>query len=117
MGHSSHSFTADTYARLLSGVGKQAAEAADRLVHRKPREQSVSNTGAKTEITLPDEDQEGPLTCEDGRAPSGTRTPNPLKMVAGVSGQLVGSPDLAPDLRKHRSDAALGHRPFGGVSL
>ena len=45
MGHSSHSFTADTYAHLLSGVGKRAAEAADALIPRKPREQSVSRSG------------------------------------------------------------------------
>ncbi len=78
MGHSSHSFTADTYAHLLSGVGKRAAEAADALIPRKPREQSVSNSGSATAEAPSDEHRKGPLTCETSSAPSGTRTPNPL---------------------------------------
>ncbi len=45
LGHSSISITADTYAHLLGGVGKRAAEAADALVPRRPRDQSVTSTG------------------------------------------------------------------------
>ena len=45
MGHSSYSFTADTYAHLLAGAGKKAAEAADALVPRKLRDQSVTSIG------------------------------------------------------------------------
>lgn len=46
LGHSSIAITADTYSHLLAGVGKRAAEAADALVPRKPRDQSVTNGGS-----------------------------------------------------------------------
>ena len=38
LGHSSITLTADTYSHLLAGVGKKAAEAADALIVRMPRE-------------------------------------------------------------------------------
>jgi len=117
MGHSSYSFTADTYAHLLAGAGKQAAEAADALIPRKPSDQSVTSSESETKMTPPDGDGEGVLTCRYGCAPSGTRTPNPLKSAAGF---LVSSwealircltcANTAPTL-------ARGHRPFGGLSL
>jgi len=66
MGHSSYSFTADTYAHLLAGAGKKAAEAADALVPRTLSDQSVTSSGSDTETARPDDDREGPLTCEDG---------------------------------------------------
>ena len=78
MGHSSYSFTADTYAHLLAGAGKKAAEAADALIPRKPSDQSVTSSESGTKTTPPDGAGEGVLTCGDGCAPSGTRTPNPL---------------------------------------
>lgn len=44
LGHSSITITADTYAHLLDGVGRQAAEAADAVVPRRrdgrPRRQA-----------------------------------------------------------------------------
>ena len=107
MGHSSYSFTADTYAHLLAGAGKKAAEAADALIPRKPSDQSVTSSESETKTTPSDDDPEGPLSCEDGRAPSGTRTPNPLNMDApfarpwrwrwyfGTFGAFLGSAVLA----------------------
>jgi hypothetical protein len=78
LGHSSITLTADTYSHLLAGVGRKAADAADALIVRKPREQSVSNVVADTDGGPTNENVGRPLTCEDGCAPSGTRTPNPL---------------------------------------
>ncbi len=78
LGHSSITLTADTYSHLLAGVGRKAAAAADALIVRKPRDQSVTRSGADTGMPRPDDDLGGPLTCDDGCAPSGTRTPNPL---------------------------------------
>ena len=49
LGHSSHSFTADTYAHLLAGVGKRAADAADALVPRRLRDQSVTSRAPERE--------------------------------------------------------------------
>lgn len=43
LGHSSIAITADTYSHLLENVGRAAADAADALIPRRPREQSVSN--------------------------------------------------------------------------
>ncbi len=73
LGHSSNSFTADTYVHLLEGMGIQAAEAADALIPRKPRDHSVTTS-------LPE--QPSPDTQDDetpGRlsGPRGTRTHNP----------------------------------------
>ena len=45
LGHSSITVTADTYSHLLTGVGSKAADAADALVPRRPRAQSVHNEG------------------------------------------------------------------------
>ena len=78
MGHSSYSFTADTYAHLLAGAGKKAAEAADALVPRTLSDQSVTTSRSGAKLAPSEDDLEGRLTCEDGCAPSGTRTPNPL---------------------------------------
>jgi hypothetical protein len=78
LGHSSIALTADTYAHLLEGVGSRAAEAADALIPRAPRDQSVTSPTPETEEALPDQDRKGPSTCEKVGTPSGTRTPNPL---------------------------------------
>ena len=78
LGHSSITLTADTYSHLLDGVGRQAAEAADALIPRSSRDQSVTGPPSETEEALPDQGREGLSTCENTGTPSGTRTPNPL---------------------------------------
>ena len=78
LGHSSIAITADTYAHLLAGVGRRAAEAADSLIPRKLRDQSVTTTPTEHEEGPSEERSEGPVSCDDAGAPSGTRTPNPL---------------------------------------
>jgi hypothetical protein len=75
LGHSSIALTADTYSHLLEGVGQQAAEAADALVPRR-RDRSVT-TGAIGDF-LPRSDAD--VSPGHEGAPSGTRTPNPLKI-------------------------------------
>ncbi len=74
LGHSSITITADTYAHLLEGVGRNAAEAADALIPRRVGDHCVTSPGYERA-------QERALEREtaawDG-APSGTRTPNPL---------------------------------------
>ncbi len=77
LGHSSITITADTYAHLLEGVGRQAAEAADALVPRR-RDQSVTKRPSEAAAAVPAEASKPALTCDDDGAPSGTRTPNPL---------------------------------------
>lgn len=44
-GHSSIKLTADTYSHLLTGAGRRAAEAADALIPRGKRDQSVTSAG------------------------------------------------------------------------
>jgi integrase len=78
MGHSSITLTADTYSHLLAGAGRMAAEAADALTPRAPRDQSVTNAGLAGPAAPPEAVSNRPVTWEDGSAPSGTRTPNPL---------------------------------------
>ncbi|MGZ8577476.1 MAG: tyrosine-type recombinase/integrase [Actinomycetota bacterium] len=48
LGHSSITLTADTYAHLLTGVGRRAADAADALIPRTPRDQSVTTSTPET---------------------------------------------------------------------
>jgi hypothetical protein len=60
-GHSSITVTANTYAHLLEGVGRQAAKAADALVPRR-RDSSVTTRASETAEALPADDDEGPLT-------------------------------------------------------
>ena len=52
----------------------------------------MSNLVADTGGGPPDEDLGGPLTCDDDGAPSGTRTPNPLR-----TGGRCGGSWLRPD--------------------
>ena len=78
LGHSSITLTADTYSHLLDGIGRQAAEAADALIPRNPRDQSVTSPAPETATAPLDLDREGPSTCDNAGTPSGTRTPNPL---------------------------------------
>ena len=73
LGHSTIALTADTYSRLLGGVGRAAAERAMALVpraRRDPRGQS----GPREDV--------GPSSVDErpGQkgAPPGTRTPDPL---------------------------------------
>ena len=47
LGHSSITLTADTYSHLLDGIGRQAAEAADALIPRNRRDQSVTTRPQK----------------------------------------------------------------------
>ena len=44
LGHSSITLTADTYSPLLAGVGRKAADAADALIPRASRDQSVTRS-------------------------------------------------------------------------
>lgn len=53
LGHSTIRLTADTYSHLLEGVGKKAAEAADSLIVRQIRDQSVTNSGGETAEASP----------------------------------------------------------------
>ncbi len=75
LGHSSITITADTYAHLLEGVGRTAADAAAALVPRR-------SPGLPT--CFPQAHEDGAVASPEGRnrrsggAPSGTRTPNPL---------------------------------------
>ncbi len=78
LGHSSITITADTYAHLLEGVGRQAAQAADDLIPPRTCDHSVTNTRSETAEGLTANNGGGPLTWDDAGAPSGTRTPNPL---------------------------------------
>jgi len=48
LGHSTYRHTADTYTHLISSAGRAAAEAADSLIVRKVRDQSVTNGGGET---------------------------------------------------------------------
>jgi integrase len=73
LGHSSYAITADTYAHLLDGMGRQAANAADALVLRKPRDQPVTSA-APTDSAG---DHEGSETAGQVGGPPGTRTLNP----------------------------------------
>lgn len=54
LGHGSIRVTSDTYGHLIAGVGQAAAEAADSLIIRQPRDQSVTNGGGETTKALPD---------------------------------------------------------------
>ena len=72
LGHSSITITADTYAHLLEGVGRQAAEAAEALIPH-PREQSVTNDGTAGN-RRPRRQLE---TAVQVGGPRGTRTHNP----------------------------------------
>ncbi len=78
LGHSSIALTADTYSHLLDGVGRKAADAADALIPRRPRDQSVTSPVPGDIDGAVSTGLKGLLTSEDGGAPSGTRTPNPL---------------------------------------
>jgi integrase len=78
LGHSTIALTADTYSHLLAGVGRAAADAADALVLRQPRDQSVTKPAPGTPQALPADTGKEPVTCGDARADRGTRTPNPL---------------------------------------
>jgi hypothetical protein len=97
LGHSSISQTADTYSHLLAGIGSKAADA---LIPRAPRDQSVTSSAPETEEAHPDQDRKGPLTCEKGGAPVGIRTPNLLirsQMLYPLSyGRLSPQPDGEP---------------------
>ncbi len=73
LGHSSITITADTYAHLLEGVGRQAAEAADALIPRMTRDQSVTNRGPETRERSRLKDE----TAGQTSGPRGTRTHNP----------------------------------------
>ena len=77
LGHSTYGFTADTYTHLLAGVGHRAAEAADALIPRKLRDQSVTNEPTTTTLKRTDDRGEPALTCDDVGGPPGDRTPNP----------------------------------------
>ncbi|MGZ5404114.1 MAG: tyrosine-type recombinase/integrase [Nocardioides sp.] len=59
LGHSSITLTADTYAHLLTGVGRRAADAADALIPRTPRDQSVTTSTPETRKALLDHDRGG----------------------------------------------------------
>jgi hypothetical protein len=93
LGHSSITLTADTYSHLLEGVGRQAADAADALIPRVPRDQSVTTLGIDGTSARSDVKGAGPVTWEDAGAPSGTRTPNPL----------IKSPERCVAYRRHES--------------
>ena len=75
IGHSSQAITADTYADVLSGVGRKAAEKAAALVPRKQRDRSVTKNVAKAEsATVSDSYTAGQGSAEGGAR--GTRTHN-----------------------------------------
>jgi hypothetical protein len=75
LGHSSITITADIYAELLPGLGRQAAERAMALV---PRARDVT-TSCPHPVRAADEMDEDRVDDQVGDgAPSGTRTPNPL---------------------------------------
>ena len=77
LGHSSIAITADTYSHLLGNVGRDAAEAADALIPRRPREQNVSNGGAgRSPAEVVNEVAPG-QTRRDASGPPGDRTLNP----------------------------------------
>jgi integrase len=69
LGHSSITLTADTYSHLLAGVGQLAADAADALIPRTPRDQWVTTGDADKKEGPTRDDGEGPLTCGDGGTP------------------------------------------------
>ena len=75
VGHSSLAITVDTYAHLLSGVGRDAAEKAAALVPRKRRDQSVTKPVAKVESDGVSEEYPAGQSPADGGA-RGTRTHN-----------------------------------------
>jgi integrase len=75
LGHSSLAITADTYAHLLAGVGRDAAERANALVPRKRRDQSVTNSVAEVESSAVSDDYAAGQSPTEGGA-RGTRTHN-----------------------------------------
>jgi integrase len=95
LGHASIRTTADTYSHLLEGVGKAAAEAADSLIVRQPRDQSVTNQGVETVEAPFGGDRKGPLNCSDDGGAEGTRTPDPLHAMQ-MRYQLRHSPRISP---------------------
>jgi hypothetical protein len=95
LGHASIRTTADTYSHLLEGVGQRAAEAADALIVRQPRDQSVTNQAGETVEAPFGDDRKEPLTCGDDGGAEGTRTPDPLHAMQ-MRYQLRHSPGPLP---------------------
>ena len=52
LGHSTVRLAQDTYSHLLEGVGKKAAEAADALIIRQPRDQSVTTSAPELDAEV-----------------------------------------------------------------
>ena len=73
LGHASITLTVDTYAHLLAGVGRRAADAADALIIRKPRDQSVTNEPPAKGVAA---SRLGETAGQTG-GPRGDRTHNP----------------------------------------
>ena len=83
----------------IRSMGRRAVDARVVLGGRAPREPKHGKTVAK------DEGQEPCRLLTSWCAPSGTRTPNPLK-TAAVLGIFLDRPDLAPDLHERRIGGA-----------
>jgi integrase len=79
MGHSSITLTADTYSHLLAGAGRRAAEAADALIPRAPRDQVVTSAVLEGPADLPSADSSRALM----RCRSGASAPRGLPAGAG----------------------------------
>ncbi|MBS2963813.1 tyrosine-type recombinase/integrase [Actinocrinis puniceicyclus] len=125
IGHSSQAITVDTYAHLLSGVGREAAEKAAALVPRKRRDQSVTKDVAKAESDGVSDSSAAGQSLTDGGA-RGTRTHNlrikspisdiPVQISVGCRVHLIPfHPDSSPRLyrrmprRTNPSRAARSH--------
>ena len=74
LGHSSIALTVDTYAHLLEGVGRDAADRAAALVPRAARDQSVTTDGSPAHVEGAAEDVSAGQTGGRRR----TRTADPL---------------------------------------
>ncbi len=80
LGHSSISFTVDTYSHLLEDVNRWAGEVTEGMVPRGPRDHSVTGSANPRAVVRPEDDAAGVSPAETPAAtgaPPGTRTPNP----------------------------------------
>ena len=77
LGHSTITITSDTYAHLLEGVGRDAAERARALVPRQPRDHPVTTMPEMPDsVSQPDQTAEAKPLVKEG-SPEWTRTTNP----------------------------------------
>ena len=80
LGHSSIAITADTYSHLLPGVGRAAAQRAEAMVPRAPRDTAGLSSGShdvEHDVQTAADSENAQVSGVVSGGPPGTRTPNP----------------------------------------